>query len=190
MYLSILLWILVSAQASNGIPSEQMRSAASTPLLTVCQVLSNAGTFDGKIVQIRGRVVSTDEGSSFVDDDCEGTFKIGGKIWPSAIAWAMPSAYCRAHSCVPDILHPVNFAYNWASDKRIKTEYKALRNRLPGKCIEFTYTGMFEVWSKEGARRRYKDGWIVRSGFGHLNSAGAQLVLKSADSVSAIPGCE
>lgn len=189
MHIKLLFLVLLSAPTVNGITYEQAQDTTPIPLLTVCQVLSNPTSFDGKIIQVQGRVVTTDEGSAFIDDSCRSTFQAGGKLWPTAISWTMPSAYCRSHSCVPDILHPIHFSYDWNSDKRVKKKYKKLRNRVPERCIEFRYTGMFEVWSKEAARRAYKNGWIERSGFGHLNSAGAQLILKSADSVSAAPHC-
>jgi hypothetical protein len=158
-------------------------SKDAVPTLTVCEALSHGLEYDGKMVRIRGKVGSTSEGAAFLGEDCPGIYVTDGKVWPSGIAWTMPSAHSEF------ILHPVDFSYDWASSKRLRKKYKQLRKSVPDKCIEFTYTGMFEIWTKAKGRKPYRDGWLEISGFGHLNASPAQLVLKSADDAAAIPNC-
>jgi|SRR5215472_4689707 len=156
---------------------------ASTPTLKVCEVLSRASEFDGKILRIRDQIFSTDEGTWFVGEGCPGIFVTDGKVWPSSIAWTSPGQ-------TEFILHPVNFSFDNASLARLAKKWKRLRKQISDGCIAVTYTGMFEVWSKEKARKTHPNGIIEEiPGFGHLNGAPAQLVLKSADDVAAIPNC-
>jgi hypothetical protein len=167
---------LLSAQTQNG-------HAEAIPTLTVCEALSHASEYDGKIVRIRDQVVATDEGASFLGENCPGVFLTDGKVWPSAIAWTSPTELMF-------ILHPVDFSFDRASRKRLDKKWGQLRKRLPDKCIAVTYTGMFESWSQEKAKKRDPKGRLYEiPGFGHLNEKGAQLVVKSADDVAPIPHC-
>jgi hypothetical protein len=152
----------------------------SVPVLTVCEALAHASEYDGKVVQIRDRVAGGMEGAAFVGPDCPGIFVTEHKKWPSAIVWTMPSQRDL-------IVHPVAFSFDWSSDEILKKRWAVLRKRLPDRCIAATYTGMFESMSHDKLKK--SDGWMI-DGFGHLNSAPAQLVLKSADDVSPLPNCK
>ncbi len=86
-------------------------------------------------------------------------------------------------------LHSVDFNYDFASQDRLTSKYKQLKRRVSEDCIAWTYTGVFETrqnWT--GAEAKTIDPSRLR-GFGHLNAAPGQLILKSADDVSAIPNC-
>src|SRR5215813_6646255 len=145
------------------------------PTLTVCEALSHASAYDGKMVRIRGRVYATDEGAWFYGEDCPGVYITDGKVWPSTIAWTGPTQSTF-------IIHTVNFSFDRSSRERIEKRWARLQKRLPDSCISVTYTGMFEGWTKETAKKTDPVGHVYTfSGFGHLNSAPAQLVLKSAD---------
>jgi hypothetical protein len=160
----------------------QKNHRPTVPTVTVCEALLHAPHYDGKIVRIKGQVVATDEGAGFVGD-CPGVFVTDGKMWPSAIAWTNPSESFF-------VLHPVTFTFDMASRQRLQKKWEQLRKRLPDRCIAVTYTGMFESWSKDKASKTDPKGHVYQiPGFGHLNAAPAQLVLKSADDVTAIPTC-
>jgi hypothetical protein len=89
------------------------------------------------------------------------------------------------------ILHKVDFTFDKASRKRIDRRWLQFRKHLSDKCITVSYTGMFESWSKEKARKTDPEGHVYEiPGFGHLNGAPAQLVLKSADDIEPIPNCK
>lgn len=152
------------------------------PILSVCEALSHPADYDGKIVRIRDRILSTEEGVSFFGEHCPGIYVTEGKVWPSAITWTMPTQ-------TDTILHPVDFSFDWSTHEKLRKRAEEIGKQNPGRCIALTYTGMFEVWTKKNARKPYRNGWIEIPGFGHLNAAGAQLVLKSADDVEVIPNC-
>lgn len=182
---SSVICLIVGFALCIGFPAQCWSGdAASIPTLSVCEALSHASEYDGKMVRIRDRVVGTEEGAWFVGEQCPGIFVTEGKVWPSTIAWTMPSD-------LTFIIHGVAFDFDRESRKRIDSKWEKLREYLPDRCIAVTYTGMFERWSKQNSRKMDPKGTPYEiSGFGHLNGAPAQLVLKSADDVGAIPGCK
>jgi hypothetical protein len=177
----LLLAILGSAVSPKA--SQQLSSDEKIPTLTVCEALSHASQYDGKLVQISDRISGTDEYTVFQGEGCPGVLVTDGKVWPSVIVWTMPEDSQR-------IIHPVDFKFDAASQKRLETKWQQMKSTVDSRCVTFTYTGMFEVWSRAKARKPVRGGWIEFSGFGHLNGSGAQLVLKSADDVSIIPDCK
>jgi hypothetical protein len=179
----LVLTALVSFGA--GATRSHARSAGKDPIptITVCEALEHPAEYDGKMVHIRDDTYSNGEGAWFVGKSCPGVFVTEGKVWPSTIAWTMP-----ANSMT--VLHPVEFRYDSDSSKRTEKKYQELRKRFPARCLRVTYTGMFEIWSKEKARKTDSKGHKYEfAGFGHLNGAPAQLVMKSHDDVSVIPNC-
>jgi hypothetical protein len=180
--LTVFSWCLGIYPGARGYAGPRADSGIRT--LPVCEALAHSAQYNGKIVRIRGRVFGTDEGTWFVSNDCPGVFVTDGKVWPSNIAWTSPED-------LTFILHPVDFTFDKNSLKRIDSRWRRLRKQFTDKCLEVTYTGMFESWSKDGATKRDPKGHKYRiNGFGHLNSAPAQLVLKSADDVTPIPNCK
>jgi hypothetical protein len=129
-----------SAAGNRGIKKEPVE----IPTLTVCEALSHASEYNGKIVKIRGQVVATDEGASFLGESCPGIFASEGKVWPSAITWTMPTR-------TETILHPVDFFFDSESRKKLEKKWTQLLKGLPDRCIAVSYTGMFESWSPEGS---------------------------------------
>jgi hypothetical protein len=182
-YNSILLSALMVLASFSGGPAPPWQATEAVPTLTVCAALRHRTDYDGHIVRIRDRATGTDEYSGFISDACPGILVTDRKVWPSSIAWTMPRSK-------DTILHPVDFSFDEESQKQLTKKWVELSKRVPDRCIEVTYTGMFEVWSKSKARRPLKGGWQELPGFGHLNGWGAQLVLKSADDVSVIPNCK
>jgi hypothetical protein len=159
----------------------EKKETSNLPILTVCEILSNPLQYDGKLIRIRDVIRGTDEGSWFVGDQCLDLFVTEGHAWPSLISLAVPGN--------PLQLHSVDFKYDFASQNRLTSKYGQLKRRVSGDCIAWTYTGVFETrknWA--GAEAKTIDPLRLR-GFGHLNAAPGQLLLKSADDVTAIPNC-
>lgn len=182
---SLVLALIVSLWPPQSLPPATASSQERDfPLLTVCDALSHPSLYDGKMVRIRGEIYSTDEGTWFVGEHCPGAFHSDGKVWPSTIAWTSPQD-------LTFIVHRVNFTFDAASVKGVQEKWAKLRKRFADKCIEVTYTGMFESWSKDNATKTDPKGhkYFIK-GFGHLNEAPAQLVLKSADDVTPISKCK
>ncbi|MGD0047684.1 MAG: hypothetical protein ABSE42_11765 [Bryobacteraceae bacterium] len=160
------------------------QDAAPPRVLTVCEVLSAALKYDGRVVKIRGRVEGTSEGAWLIGDDCPGVFVAEGHVWGSNISLEMPTMPA------PLRLHQVDFKYDWDSESRTEAKYSALEKSVPHDCLAFTYTGMFETrtdWSH--AKAVYPNGTWKYIGFGHLGGSPGQLLLKSEDDVEAVPGC-
>jgi hypothetical protein len=184
MILTIVLFAVSTTSAPFQAQAVNDDVQSATPTLTVCEALSHASEYDGKIVRIRGTVYGTDEGAWFFGKDCPGIYVTEGKVWPSTIAWTGPTQ-------LTFIIHPINFSFDPSSRQRIEKKWGRLQKHLPDSCIAVTYTGLFESWSKEKARKTDPEGHVYEiPGFGHLNSAPAQLVLKSADDVEPIPNCK
>jgi hypothetical protein len=177
----LLLAILGSAVSPKA--SQQLSSDEKIPTLTVCEALSHASQYDGKLVLTSDRVSGTDEYTAFQGEGCPAVLITDGKVWPSVIVWTMPEDSQA-------IIHRVNFKFDTASQKRLETKWQQMKGTADSKCVALTYTGMFKVWSKAKARKPVRGGWIEFSGFGHLNGSGAQLILTSADDVSIIPDCK
>lgn len=157
------------------------KESSSLPTLTVCEILSNPLQHDGQLIRIRDVTKGTNEGAWFVGNQCPDLLVTEGHAWPSLISLEVPGN--------PFQLHPVDFSYDFASQDRLIPKYKQLKRRLSDDCIAWTYTGVFETRKKwDGAEAKTIDPGRLR-GFGHLNAAPGQLILKSADDVSAIPNC-
>jgi hypothetical protein len=162
---------------------QNLAKPAAAPL-GVCEILAHPLQYDGKLVTIRGRVGSTDEGVWIFSDGCRGVLTTDGYTWPSEIAVAMPTAP------PPLRLHSIDFEYDSKSRQKVVAKYKSLRRRWPERCLVMTDTGLFETrddWSK--AKMEYPNGTWKFAGFGHLGEAPGQLILKSEDDVSVVPSC-
>ena len=163
---------------------DQAHESAQTKPLSVCEILAHPLKYDGLLVTIRDRVEGTDEGGWLVGDRCPGVFVTDGYVWPSSISLEMPTIPSNLR------LHSVDFTYNWQSSKRVDAKYHRLLRSGPRDCMVFTYTGLFETrrdWS--AAKVIFPNGTSRVIGFGHLNDAPAQLLMKSGDDVSLIPNC-
>jgi hypothetical protein len=179
--ISSILIVVGSVALLSGKAAHQ--ADESIPTLSVCEALSHPEKYDGRIVRIRDQVVGTSEGTAFFGEACPGVFVTNGKVWPSGIAWTMPTS--------GTIIHKVNFTFDWESSKEVDKKWRKLRKRYPDRCIAATYTGMFESWSEATAKKADSSGhlWVI-PGFGHLDAAPAQLVLKSADDVAPVTNCK
>ena len=158
------------------------------PVISVCEILSDPLRFDGKVVHIRARTRGTDEGSWFIDENCDGVFATDGYVWPSEIAMAPAPSLIAPRS--QTYLHRVEFSFDFESSQRLTQKAQMLLLTVPVECLIVTYTGIFETrsdWSK--SKRVYSDGTWILLGFGHGGGAPGQLIPKSADDVEAIPNC-
>ena len=172
--LALCLSALLAAQTNK-------KETSSLAVLTVCEILANPLQYDGQLIQIRDVIRGTDEGAWFVGEDCS-VFETKDHTWPALIALEIPGQF-------PLQLHPVDFQFNFESERKIKPKYQQLKRRVTEDCIAWTYTGVFETrkdWAAADAKTI--DPGRPR-GFGHANAAPAQLIIKSVDDVTAIPKC-
>lgn len=169
------LSIALNAQATQ-------KEIPNPPVLSVCEVLSKPLQYDGQLIRIRDVMRGTEEGNWFVGDDCPNAFAVEGHSFPSLIWPKIPGNPMLQ-------LHPVDFQFSFESERKLEPKYKQLKGRVGEDCIAWTYTGVFETrkdWT--GAEAKTIDPSRLR-GFGHANAAPGQLILKSADDVTAIPNC-
>ena len=157
-----------------SVGSVQSAMPQSEPL-TVCSVLADAPRYNGEMVRIRARVVSTGEGTWLVGSGCDGAMTVSGYAWPSIIWLAYPDSRV--------LKHPVAFDFDWKSQARTTEKYEKSRTHWAEESVEWTYSGMFETrsdwWNYVGP-----DGKLNKySGFGHLGGAPAQLIIRSLDDV-------
>lgn len=158
------------------------KETSNLPVLTVCEILASPLKYDGQLIRIRDVMRGTEEGSWFVGDDCPNAFEAEGYSFPSLIWPEIPGNPLFQ-------LHTVDFQYSFESERKLVAKYEQLKRRVSADCIAWTYTGVFETrkdWTGDEAKTI--DPGRLR-GFGHLNAAPGQLLLKSADDVSVIPNC-
>ncbi len=113
----------------------------------------------------------TGEGNWFTGDKCPGVFKSGNYQWPSIIWFSTPTMPNRSR------LHTIDFQFDSESEYLMEARYRALKQRVPDRCIIWTYLGLFETrndWSDPLAIG--VDGNPL--GFGHLGKAPGQLIAK------------
>jgi hypothetical protein len=136
--------------------------------ISVCTALADRLRFNGKIISVRGYEESTDEGS-WLKGDCKVHVTTGGRPWPNLI-WLSIS-----HR---DSLHEIPFQTNMDALRRFgDVTAKATRSGHTYRAW-VTYEGMFETEGvPEIGGGRVGPGEGV--GFGHLNGAPAQLVIKT-----------
>jgi hypothetical protein len=178
----IIRTLALSLGLSAALLAQNGKETSHLSVLTVCEILTGPLKYDGQLVRIRDVTRSTYEGVWFTEDECPDVFITEGHAWPSLISLEMPGN--------PLQLHSVEFKYDFASLNRLRSKYKQLKRHVSDDCIAWTYTGVFETrkdWT--GADAKTIDASRLR-GFGHLNAAPGQLIVKSADDVTAIPNCK
>jgi hypothetical protein len=138
--------------------------------ISVCDALKRRISLNHKIVGVRGMQFATDEGAWLKGLDCGESLAVGEHAWPTFI-WLEMSARSRRAAGFGS----TNLG---ASVKRVNAEiakrgFDPKRDRL-----WLTYVGIFETDDESG--RHMEDGDTGRSqaGFGHLNTAHAQLIVK------------
>lgn len=175
-------WLFGAACLSLSAQPAMAPSGPSVPSVSVCQVLAEPLKFDGRLIELTGVQEGTDEGAWLAGPECPGVLKTLGYVWPSIIYLQMPDS--------PLCLHAVDFKYDFRSQKRVDQKYGALHRKFPDRCIVWKYTGLLETradWS--AATAVYPNGTRKLVGFGHVDAAPAQLLLKQIDDVVVIPDC-
>ena len=167
---------------------------------TVCDILNNPVSFNGKIVRIKGTVAATFDQFAVKGADCG--INVNKNIWlsyPEGIkAKAGPVAILQIQPArnfagdVPAVQRtPVTLDKNNKDfklfDAQLATPYKKGGMCLGCNKFEVTATlvGRLDAVEKAGVQRD-KAGKIVGfGGFGHLNAYAARLVLESVSDVTA-----
>jgi hypothetical protein len=142
--------------------------------VTVCEVLGNRGSYDGKVVALIGRWSPTDEGF-WLADDCENPVKTGEYVWSNIIflAYDPSSASIFAKGPKLDLV---------AANKTIadlKARHKPTNDKLEWAVVY----GRVETKEELPTVSMREGQSSMPAGYGHLNAAPAQIVYREKDLV-------
>jgi hypothetical protein len=144
---------------------EALQDAGTLPVIPICDLFQNLATWRGKRVAVRGNVVSTFEGS-WITGSCEGGFVTDGYRWPISLNYAIPAYYSSKTARLYDPKWPTLANGEDLSQHRSNVIWTA------------TFVGFLRMRS-EYTVRRLPNGVDIKNGFGHLNSAAAELIVET-----------
>ena len=136
--------------------------------VSVCDALKRRVSLNHKIIAVRGIQLATDEGAWLKGLDCGESLAVGGHAWPTFI-WLELST--RSRSAAGFGSTDLDASVKRINAEIVKRGFDPKRDRL-----WVTYVGMFETDDESG--QRVDDSGRSQAGFGHLNSAHAQLIVK------------
>lgn len=164
----ILATLIATTQHSSG----QSKGTTVGPI-PLCDLLTNPLEYDGRLISIRGVWEGSSEGSWIeAGAPCKKPFTSYGYTWPQ-IVWVQ-----TADS--PQRIHAVDFHTDQRAFQRIDDQVRKMAVDTKLSRLLVTFVGVFETRDYkpsdigsdgQGGRRAY--------GFGHLNAAPAQLLVKT-----------
>lgn len=159
----------------------QLRSPTDGTVIDICDVLRNPVSFNGKVVAIRGFFSDTDEGN-WLMGECPVPLSTAGYVWKSHIFLIPPGSNF--------VLHATEYSEDTAALKAFADKLKRRKDPIRDKVL-VTVVGKIETRENlEMEVYRDRDGRVRPAGFGHMNGAPAQLVLKTVRDVSIVPFAE
>ena len=169
--LSIIAVILLQGSVLAGLAEPQQE----TEPISVCDVLRDPVKYNGKMIAVRGFLISTDEGH-WLNGDCEEPLITNGYKWKSAIWPESPSSRSA--------LHKVAFE----EDFEAETAMYAVRNREMKDPrhdrLWVTYIGLLETRQSMDIEVFVRpNGERQPVGFGHLGGAPAQILIKTVKDI-------
>jgi len=165
---------------------------------TVCAVLKNPASFDGKTVRIKGTVVAGFDQFVVNDGDCgEGVNGIWLAYPPGAKAKSGPFAMVElepAHNFAGEVALEARPAVPLTRDKAFKQFDSLLAQRhdqsggvclgCPHYQVQATLVGRLDAVASAGVQRDASGKIVGMDGFGNLNAYPARLVLESVADVT------
>ncbi len=164
---------------------------------TVCEILANPQSFDGKIVRIKGKVIAGFEEFSISASDCKQTVNA---IWlaypPGTKGKAGPTALLRfqiAKNNPASSNSPNRISVTLDKNKDFKNFDILLSGaaKIDGMClgcvkstVNATLVGRLDGTKKTGVARDNAGKVVGVNGFGNLNGYTARLVLQSVSDVA------
>lgn len=164
---------------------------------TVCDVLKNPQTFNGKIVRIKGSVIASFDQFAISDSTCghnvnaiwlaypEGT---KGKAGPAAVV-QLKAAHNFAGTVTPVTRTPVQLEKS-KDFKQFDSQLAAPR-KGSGMClgctkneVSATLVGRLDGVAEAGVRRNAAGKIVGLDGFGNMNEYSARLVLQTVSEIS------
>jgi hypothetical protein len=145
--------------------------------LSVCDILSDPAKYNGRLVTIRAISEGTDEGWWIgAGKACTAPLITNGYSWPSII-WVQSIGG-------PQHTHRPDFETDQNAVSKVDREVRRLHIDPKLDRIWLSFTGIFETREFTAKDVGNADGKWRADGFGHLNSAPGQLLLKTVSGLS------
>jgi hypothetical protein len=175
----------IQMQASDGSPAElifdsfenlnveALQDPSTLTVIPICDLFQNLAAWRGKRVAVRGSVVSTFEGT-WITGSCEVGFVTNGYRWPISLNYGIPAYYSSKTARLYDPKWPTLPNGEDLSQHRSDVIWTA------------TFVGFLRMKS-EYTVRRLPNGVDLKNGFGHLNSAAAELIVETILNPEIVP---
>jgi len=170
LVIKAILILLLFIAAGSSVP-QTSKVEPPEKLTSVCDILSNRGVYNGRLVALIGRWVSTDEGS-WIESDCEKPIKTGSYTWSDII-------FLNQDSSSPTIFAK-HISFDFATADSKIAELTA-HGKLPNEKVRWAVVyGLLET--KEELETAFSaDGSARGVGYGHLNASPAQIIYREKD---------
>jgi hypothetical protein len=153
-------------------------SIVGVPVVTVCEALHDLSRYHGKSIVVVGRFGSTDEGS-WLSEDCERKIVTNGYTWADTISTTYSSSEVESPPGLPK-------GFKWNRElltKKLKDVQKTTKLQV---LKEDNYSDKWvAIFGRFETRLPLQvvtggSGKLMGYGFGHLNTAPAQLISDEA----------
>jgi hypothetical protein len=151
--------------------------------LTVCDLITQRDSYDGKLVTVRGEVIGSPEGTWLdADPSCGYHLVTNGVVWPNTIALAYPNNRSK------DPNNHADFGIDWNAEKQADAIVDRLGFRADTDHLYETFVGLFRTYTDLDKRVNPNMPDALRLGFGHLGAAPALLLIKTRKDPAVIHG--
>ena len=161
--------------SSIGAQQRKVIKGNRAQVVSVCDVVMNRLKYDGQLINVRGVVLGTEEGMWIAaPGKCTPGLTTFGYSWPDIIWVAPPDS--------PGRLHDVDFQLDLRNLEQIDQQIRAMNVDPSKDRVWLTVSGLFEtrVYEPTGVSTSGR-GNQGASGFGHMNSAPGQLLVKGEE---------
>ena len=178
-FMNSVIWVTLPAlvlgsSADLAFGQTAQVSIVGVPVVTVCEALHDLARYNGKSIVVVGRFGSTGEGS-WLSEDCERKIITDGYTWANAIS----TTYSRSEAQPPPGL-PKGFKWNEELlTRKLMDVQKTTKLQV---FKEYKYSDRwFAIFGRFETRLPLQvavggSGKLMGYGFGHLNTAPAQLI--------------
>ena len=140
--------------------------------VTVCEILNNRSSYNGKTVAIIGSFVGTMEGF-WINDECLKQIKEGNRVWPNSI-------FLRYDPTSPTRLSK-GLEVKDIDAKQTIAQLKRRIKPVKGKYYWAVAYGVLETSDNLQTGIAADGKTIIPDGYGHLNAAPAQIIYREKD---------
>lgn len=140
--------------------------------LSVCELIAHREEYNEKLVTVRGEVEVGEGAWLDAGPDCKYQLVTKGVVWPIAI-WL---AYPNNRSIDP--MDHADFGIDWRAEKAVNAIFTKLGFDPEKDHLYETFVGLFRTYLDLDKRVNPNHQDWPRLGFGHLNAAPAQLLMK------------